>query len=127
MNGAKLIILISSCTIAFLGFLTSLIVMFSGSSLTIVIPSLICGFLIVAAAMVNVLFCFRQVLKLKVSLILSFVYTLLVIILFILYPIIIGYSKDTLIVYSSILAFTLLFYVALIFTNFSEKIKTIEY
>ncbi|AHB36392.1 hypothetical protein [Spiroplasma apis] len=127
MNRAKLSILVISCIVAVLGFLSTIIVLISGSSLTIIIPSLLTGFLIIVAAMFNFLFCFKKVQKLKVSLILSFVYTLLVIVLFILYPIIVGYSIGTIIVYSGILVFTLLFYVSIIVVNFSERIKTLEY
>ena len=127
MNRAKLSILIISCIVAVLGFLSTIIVLISGSSLTIIIPSLLTGFLIIVAAMFNIFFCFKKVQKLKISLILSFVYTLLVIVLFILYPIIVGYSIETIIVYSGILVFTLLFYVSIIVVNFSERIKTLEY
>ncbi|AKX34066.1 hypothetical protein SLITO_v1c04130 [Spiroplasma litorale] len=127
MNSGKLIILSSSAFIALVGFIELLITLFLGGKLSVVIPLVIGGLLIITAAMVNILFCFRQVVKIKASLILSFVYTIVVLILFITYPLVVDFSMNTIYVYSTILVFTIIFFTVLVITNFSERIKGLEY
>ncbi|AOG60537.1 hypothetical protein SHELI_v1c05860 [Spiroplasma helicoides] len=127
MSTAKRIIVGCSCFIIVIGFISLLSVLFSNTSLFIVIAAVIGSLLSICASMIIILFCFRQVLKIKISLVLSFIYTVIILIIFITYPIVIPFTKNTIYIYSSILLFTIAFYIVLLITNFNESIRTIEY
>ncbi|ASP28185.1 hypothetical protein SCORR_v1c04110 [Spiroplasma corruscae] len=127
MSKSKLTVVSSSGCIALMGFILAILVIFTGSALTIVIPSLILGLLIIAFSLINILFCFREVSKLKVSLVLSASYTILVIILTLVYLKLTSFSSESLYILSAILLFTIIFYTILIVVNFSDKIRTLEY